>query len=423
MLAGTRTDRDHPPVQPIIARKYLLRRRIAEGGMGEVWLARNQRTHGDCAIKILLPELARSGEAMARFAREARATGQLKHPGIIQVFDAGKTEDGRPYLVMELLVGESLEQRLARQGPMSPGEACVLLSQVARSLQHAHQMGVVHRDLSASNVFLVRSREGGAPTPKIVDFGVSKLLGARGGGCTLSGTLLGSPAYMSPEQAEGAEGVDARTDVWSLGVLLYQSLSARMPFDERNANATMLAIVSRPHVPLLEWAPELDRELGALVEGCLVKDRSERVQTAMHVADSLERIGRRLLRSRNESSLTPRRRLTDRLPPAPIRQAPMPRRVRRAPGPLWLALGTGVLGIVIGVLIGAKWGGEMPRKPTANRVRAAARVLAPERDIPRAETGRRAEVRSGVRRLEELPRESDVDLARAVAEGLGVERR
>jgi serine/threonine-protein kinase len=416
-------------VQPgqTLSRKYLLQKRIAEGGMGEVWLARNQRTQGECAIKVLLPALARNAEALQRFVKEARATGQLKHPGIIQVFDAGKTGDGRPYLVMELLAGESLAERLARDGGMPAGETCVLLSQVARAAHHAHRMGVVHRDLSTSNVFLVRPGDGGAPVPKIVDFGVSKIANSGRDTCTLTGSLLGSPAYMSPEQAEGAECVDARTDVWSLGVLLYQCLSGRVPFDGRNHNATMLAVISRRHTPLVEWGPELDPELCALVEGCLIKDREERVQTAGEVADTLERVGRRLLRSASEMHFAPRRRLSDRLPPEPKQTAfaVAPRR-RRGPGTTWLALGTGVLGALLGVLLGvtlagAAQGSKAPRAEGASEPTAPQRQAATTR--PRGTPGSRAENEPRVHRLEELPREADVDLARAVAEGLGVERR
>ncbi len=422
MLAGSRLGSNHPRVQSgdVLSRKYLLQRRIAEGGMGEVWLARNQRTAGDCAIKVLLPGLARNSEALLRFVREARATGQLEHPGIIKVFDAGKTGDGRPYLVMELLAGESLGERLAREGRLPPGEACVLMSQVARAAQYAHGRGVVHRDLSSSNVFLVRASEGGAPVPKIVDFGVSKLADVNSG-CTLNGALLGSPSYMSPEQAEGADSVDSRTDVWSLGVLLYQCLSGGLPFDGRNQNATMLGVISRPHQPLRERAPELDAELCALVEGCLIKDRDERIQTAAEVADTLERAGRRLLRSGSESRFAPRRRLTDRLPPEANGPAePAPR--RREVSALWLALGTGAVGMVLGLLLGLSLGGEQDAAvaPTGQPLGTSAATSTRQRVAP---TGSRADPEREVRSLDELPREADVDLARAVANGLEVEGR
>ena len=406
----------------VLSRKYLLKRRIAEGGMGEVWLARNERTQGDCAIKVLLPGLSRNSEALQRFVREARATGQLKHPGIIQVFDAGKTGDGRPYLVMELLAGESLAERLVRETLLAPGEACVLLSQVARALEHAHRMGVVHRDLSTSNVFLVRSPEGGAPVPKILDFGVSKILDG-GGGCTLNGALLGSPAYMSPEQAEGADGVDARTDVWSLGVLLYQCLSGRLPFDGRNHNSTMLAVITRPHAPLVEWAPELDPELCALVEGCLIKDRDDRIQTATEVAETLERIGRRLLRTGARPRFTPRRRLADRLPPEPARPTPTARSHERTGKTVWMALGTGTVGLVLGVLLGSSLGDHDAQAGVRPDARPEPPVAVQPVETPRAPAGSRAKTDTDVQRVEELPRESDVNLARAVADGLGVERR
>ena len=264
--------------------------------MGEVWAARNERTGREFALKILLPALLDNAEVLARFVREARLTSGLRHPGIVDVFDAGLTPDGRPHIVMEFLSGESLEDRLARERPLPQVQVSIMLAQVARALEAAHRAGIVHRDLSTPNVFLTFN--GCEPQAKILDFGVMKTMGPAWDGRvrTGDGTVLGSPSYMSPEQACGAENVDHRTDIWSLGVLLYECLCGRTPFSGRNYNALLLAIIAAPHRPVSEMKSGLDAELATLVENCLIKDRNSRTQTAREVADRLEHIAERLRR-------------------------------------------------------------------------------------------------------------------------------
>ena len=222
---------------------------------------------------------------------------------------------------MELLAGESVEARLERTGALTSFETAAFLSQIADGLEVAHRAGIVHRDLSLANVFLSRNPEGGRAIAKILDFGVSKTLGPAASDRTQTGhgAVLGCPEFMSPEQARGAETVDARTDVWSLGVVLYQCLTGAAPFRAKNYNALMIAILTRPHRPLLEVAPAVDAELAALVEGCLAKDRKHRVQSAREVAD---RLGAIALRLAGPAGLgTARRRATDRLPRAPDDQS------------------------------------------------------------------------------------------------------
>lgn len=285
--------------------------------MGEVWASKNELTQKSFAIKFLLPALAERPDALARFVREAETAGRLDHPCIVNVFDVAQTEDGRAFIVMELLSGESLEARLERVGSVRPMEAAAIVSQVAAGLHVAHQAGIVHRDLSLANVFLARNPEGGRPIPKILDFGVSKTLDPLPGELrTGEGTILGCPDFMSPEQAMGAEAVDARTDVWSLGVVLYRCLAGTAPFVAKNYNALMAAILTRPHRPITEVVPSIDPELGAVVEGCLVKERQHRIQSAHDVSERLSSIARRLSKSTNVS-FAPRRRATDRLPAGP----------------------------------------------------------------------------------------------------------
>ncbi len=295
--------------------------------MGEVWSARNERTNREFAIKLLLPALARNEEALHRFVREAKATGQLRHPNIVTAIDAGM-HDGRPYLVMELLAGESLEARLARDGRLSDLETCILLAQVARALEHAHGAGLVHRDLSTANVFLSVGHDDGPPVVKVLDFGVTKVLDGSNQGRvrTGDGAVLGSPGYMSPEQALGAEGVDARSDIWSLGVLAYQCVSGRLPFEASNYNALMHQIAHAPLAPLGSVAPAVDPGLVDLIDGCLVKDCELRIGSARYVFEQLEQIALRLARSSARGQYLPLRREVDRI-----------RTADRSPAARWFA--------------------------------------------------------------------------------------
>ncbi|HWO09801.1 MAG TPA: serine/threonine-protein kinase, partial [Polyangiaceae bacterium] len=299
-----------------IAGRYRLLRRLANGGMGEVWAATNELTNRDFAIKFLLKEFAANDEAYNRFVREAETTGKLQHPSIVDVFDVAQTVDGRPFIVMELLVGEGLDQRLQREGKLSCRQVAAYFSQIAMALDLAHRAGVIHRDLSSSNIFLARSREHNGICPKILDFGVSKHLNAKDGVFqTCHGAVLGNPLYMSPEQARGAEQVDARTDVWSMGVLMYQCLTGATAFSSRNYNALMVDIMTRPHRPVSEAVPGVDRMLAVIVEGCLVKDRDHRIASASELAERLAAVARRLSRAEDAELDGPRRRSTDRLPP------------------------------------------------------------------------------------------------------------
>lgn len=299
-----------------IAGRYRLLRRIASGGMGEVWAARNELTNRDFAIKFLLAEFAQNHEAFTRFVREAETTGTLRHPSIVDVFDVAQAAEGRPFIVMELLHGEGLDVRLSRDGPLSQFETAAYFAQLAMALDQAHRAGVIHRDLSASNVYLAQSRDDDTIVPKILDFGVSKNLACSGGGefQTVHGAVLGNPVYMSPEQARGAEQVDARTDVWALGVLMYQCLTGRPPFESRNYNALMVQIMTQPHSPLSEAGAELDPQLCEIVEGCLQKDREKRLPLASDLADQLGHVTRRLARELGSTPPSPRRRATDRIP-------------------------------------------------------------------------------------------------------------
>ncbi len=279
----------------LISGKYRLSRLLGTGGMGSVWAARNELTDRDFAVKFLHAKLADSKEALERFFLEARACGQIKHPAVVDVYDMGQAEDGSPYLVMELLEGEGFDQRLGRAGVFRPADAAAWIAFIARGLEEAHVRGLVHRDLKPANVFFALDDRGDV-IPKILDFGVSKATGAHNADFvkTSTGAVLGSPAYMSPEQARGDTDVDSRSDVWSLGVILYESLTGKPPFDAPNYNALMLSIITKPHRPVCEVAPGVPVELSQLVDQTLAKDRKDRIGTARELADRLEAVASKL---------------------------------------------------------------------------------------------------------------------------------
>ena len=279
----------------LVSGKYRLLRQLGRGGMGSVWAARNELTDRDFAIKFLLPELAQNRDALHRFFLEARACGQIKHPAVVAVYDMGQAEDGTPYLVMELMEGEGLDHRLERSGIFRPGEAAAFVAFIARGLEEAHIRGLVHRDLKPGNVFFAID-DRGEVVPKVLDFGVSKATALADPKFvrTNTGAVLGSPAYMSPEQARGDEDIDGRSDVWSLGVILYETLTGKTPFDGANYNQLMVSILMDGHRPAIELNPAIGQELSDLVELALEKDRDKRIRTARELAERLESIATRI---------------------------------------------------------------------------------------------------------------------------------
>lgn len=278
----------------VIGGRYRLVRVIGAGAMGVVWSARNESTERDFAIKLMLPEAAKDPARFARFFKEAKLAGRLRHRCIVEVYDLGRIESGpmtgAPYLVMELLDGEPFDALLRRVGKLPAGTALRIVADIARGLSVAHAQGVVHRDLKPANIFLHRTIEG-RTVPKILDFGISKLIAREEPHAeeTTIGTILGSPAYMSPEQTSG-EDLDSRADIWSLGVLLYKALAGALPFAGANFTTLMLAINTGSPTQLEDRIPGLPQELYALVHKCLSRRRGDRYATAAALADAIDKI-------------------------------------------------------------------------------------------------------------------------------------
>ncbi len=261
-------------VGTVLGGRYRLDSILGSGGTSTVYRAAHSFTNRAVALKLLKPEHSRDRGLVARFLKEARVASTLVHPHVVAILDMG-TEDGDTYLAMELLEGRSLAAMLGKEGPLAPGPAIALLRPVMEAIRAAHDKGIVHRDLKPENV-LVGDRGDGIERAIVLDFGMAKTNDAAWGHATQSGVIVGTPFYMSPEQAEGANDVGPASDVWSMGVLLYRAFSGEQPFSGNSATALLLAIARGDHVPLDVRAPALPAPLASWVEGALVVDRAAR---------------------------------------------------------------------------------------------------------------------------------------------------
>jgi serine/threonine-protein kinase len=307
-----------------IAGKYRLNRILGSGGMASVWSATNVFTEREFAIKFMLPQVARTPESARRFLLEAKVSGRINHPNIIEVIDVGQAEDGSLFLVMELLGGMSLETAVRRQTPpMLVHEFFVFMRDVAEALAAAHRSGVIHRDLKPTNIYLHRDRDGQV-FPKVLDFGVSKILEEGNDALTIVGTILGSPLYMSPEQAMGAEGIDGRTDVFAFGAILFEALCGQRAYAAPNLNALIVTIATGRPKSIDELAPLLPESVRSLVRDCLVTDKNARLASFDRVVERLDRILLELATSQERLPLPIRR--GDLTPePPPVEASPLPR--------------------------------------------------------------------------------------------------
>jgi eukaryotic-like serine/threonine-protein kinase len=273
----------------VVGGKYRLVRRLARGGMGSVWLAKHQSLDSEVAVKLMSPSLTETPTALSRFEREAKASAQLRSPHIVRVQDYG-IEDESPFMVLELLHGEDLGQRLERRGRLPMDEVVQINTQVCKALTVAHDAGIVHRDLKPSNVFL--AREGSDEVVKLFDFGIaretrSQLVDER----TSSGVVLGSPHHMSPEQAQGMS-VDHRSDLWSLGVVLFRALTGKRPFEGDNMTAVMISVVTHPIPMATEVCPDLPAPLDRFFARALSRDVERRFTSAAAMSEALAAIAR-----------------------------------------------------------------------------------------------------------------------------------
>src|SRR5690349_19619861 len=257
--------------------------------MGAVYAGVHKLVGRRAAVKVLLPDLSRKQELVERFFNEARAAGRVKHPSIVDIYDFGYAGDGSAYIVMELLEGETLATRLKPRGPMPIPAATALARQVANALAAAHAAGIVHRDLKPDNVFLVKDPEVvGGERVKLLDFGIAKLAtDSAGVSATVTGAILGTPHYMSPEQCEGARVVDARTDLYSLGCMLFQMLTGQLPFDSPGIGGLIGMHLHVPPPLLRTRCPNASPELEAVIARLLAKSPDDRFQNAEAVATVL----------------------------------------------------------------------------------------------------------------------------------------
>ncbi|MFI5309190.1 MAG: serine/threonine-protein kinase, partial [Polyangiales bacterium] len=278
-----------PATGYLVDGKYRIDGLLGQGGMGAVYRATHMVSGKRVALKWMLPAAGTTEELAERFVREARATARIDHPNVVDVYDVG-TQDGSVYLVMELLHGESLAERLER-GPMETVEAVGLLMHALRAVAAAHAQGVIHRDLKPDNIFLCQGPDGEPREPKVLDFGISKVAASsdmRDMSLTQSGTVMGTPFYMSPEQVRGLREVDERGDVYAFGVILYEMLSGAFPFDAETYNELILKIVTEEPTPLLSQCKDLDPILASVIARAMARDREQRHPDIATLAADLE---------------------------------------------------------------------------------------------------------------------------------------
>ena len=297
-----------PPSTGPVAGKYELVRLIGRGGMGTVWEGRHVSLGTRVAIKFIDVEYADSQEARTRFDNEARAAATIQSKHAIQIFDHGVTNDGKPYIVMEMLQGEPLDGRLERVGRLSLGDTARILRQVGRALARAHERGIVHRDLKPENIFLVRTPDDDDEIAKVLDFGIAKFkkVDGQSGGLTSStktGAVLGTPFYMAPEQARGLRDLDHRVDLWSMGVIAFKCVCGVLPFEGVSVGDLLVKICTTPAPIPSSIVPQLGPGFDAWFLRALEKDPSRRFQSALELSDALA--GAAGLSVRRAASLSP----------------------------------------------------------------------------------------------------------------------
>ncbi len=283
-----------PAAGEVFEGKYLVERVLGAGGMGVVLAAMHLHLQQRVAIKLMRPELAKEPATVERFVREGRAAVKIRSEHVARVLDVGVREGGEPYIVMEFLEGADLGNLVETHGPLPVATAVDYVTQACEALAEAHAHGIVHRDVKPSNLFLT-TRADGLPCVKVLDFGIAKATLAGdtpdGGSMTRTDAVVGSPLYMAPERMRSATTVDPRTDIWSLGVILFELVSGEFPFDSGSAPELCAMILRDPPRPLRAVAPQVPAALEAVVMRCLEKDPDQRFGSVAELAAAIEPFG------------------------------------------------------------------------------------------------------------------------------------
>ena len=296
---------DPPVPQGVVAGKYRLTRLLGRGGMGAVWEGTHTSLGARVAVKFIDAEYADSPEARSRFENEARAAARLRSRHVVEVYDHGVSDDGRPFIVMEFLQGEPLDKRLDRLGRLPARETAQIVVQICRALAKAHAANIVHRDLKPENVFLVWDDEERTDVVKVVDFGIAKFNDAsmNSSSATRTGSLLGTPHYMSPEQARGLRSVDSRSDLWSVAVIAYRCIVGVLPF-EGEAVGDLLVKLCTAQVPVpSQIAPDVPPSFDAWLAKALTRDPAQRFQTAAQLSESLAAVCGLVVRGQHQKDV------------------------------------------------------------------------------------------------------------------------
>ncbi len=283
------TDGYLPKVGDVFAQKYRIEQCVGRGGMSAVYCAYHEILNQPVAIKLLLPEIAASEASVARFINEARSSARIRSEHVTKVYDIDKLPSGNAYMVMEYLDGSDLDSLLLNQGPLEV-EICVdYVLQALEAIAQAHALGIIHRDLKPANLFLANSPDGSSII-KVLDFGISKASTGPVSSLTATNTMLGSPSFMSPEQVRSSRSVDHRSDIWSLGVCLYQLLTRVMPFNGDNFGEVFASILETTPPPPSSIREDIPPEIDAIVAKCLERNRDQRYCNAAELAAALEHL-------------------------------------------------------------------------------------------------------------------------------------
>jgi serine/threonine-protein kinase len=333
--------------------RYLVKKKLGQGGMGAVYEVTHTEIGGRYAVKVLLDKYAQRDAIVKRLKQEAQLATSLEHEHIIRVTDFGNTDDGRTYVVMEYLEGESLAECLARESKLTEQRILRIASQTASALAAAHKKGIVHRDIKPENLFLLKRKD--QDFVKVVDFGISKSLRSSDEQeeqprLTQTGMVLGTPLYMSPEQARGDDDLDHRVDIYALGVIMYEAAAGRVPFIGTNYLSVISQVLNKEPTPLRELRPELSEEFDAIVSRAMAKDRSHRYADANAMLEDLTAVLEDPTHSTERAKIT-----------GPRRYLPRPRipKLAWAVGGIGVAIGGVTLAVVL--LMGGG-GGKKPDK-------------------------------------------------------------